>query len=747
MLYNIPSAGFISQTLEALSEGIVRSIERAQESLQPGRIYFIQGPLLGASVNRSPTAYLNNPSLERARYEHDTDKQMALLKFLDRKRRPIAMLNWFAVHGTSMNNSNHLVSSDNKGLAALLFEEAFNPAGSLPGRGPFVAIFAQANEGDVSPNTRGPRCTDTNLPCDSASSTCGSPPRNEKCIAMGPGRDMFESTKIIAHKQFYRARELFLEPEAKFERLRGPIRFVHEHIDMTKQQVPLYWSLANQMRQQQQQPPMARRASRRDATSGPPLAKDLSAPANLTLPTTCPAALGYSFAAGTTDGPGAFDFQQGDTASTRYWNMVRDFLRRPSQEQIRCHHPKPILLSTGEMDFPYMWHPHVVPTQIFTIGQLAIVGLPGEFTTMAGRRIREAVERELDASWLDGDGVAAATEEDYEQDHEDQLAGEEAKLRTNATNLVPDYRARARARFSPSQPRPHFRAVLSGLSNIYTSYVTTLEEYEVQRYEAASTLYGPHTLQAYLNQFVKLAGRLARAEGSPASDLRPPDLSKSLFTLKAGVIFDGAPRGKSFGQLLDDVDGSRVYRCGEQVSVSFVAGNPRNDLRQEQSFLYVDRFDEAGNKWLPVASDASWETKFIWERTNTLFGESRALIQWDISEPDCRSGVYRIRHYGAQKNLFQVVSQYAGESSAFRVLATSDLASAEAQAGELARLEAVLNLVERLETAERIKQQQQQQQQQQQASSQVGQPKSDRPASFLSRPLHLLSSLFHWRRH
>jgi hypothetical protein len=28
--------------------------------------------------------------------------------------------------------------------------------------------------------------------------------------------------------------------------------------------------------------------------------------------TTCPAAVGFSFAAGTTDGPGAFDFTQGD---------------------------------------------------------------------------------------------------------------------------------------------------------------------------------------------------------------------------------------------------------------------------------------------------------------------------------------------------------------------------------------------------------------------------------------------------
>jgi len=27
---------------------------------------------------------------------------------------------------------------------------------------------------------------------------------------------------------------------------------------------------------------------------------------------TCPAAMGFAFAAGTTDGPGAFDFEQGD---------------------------------------------------------------------------------------------------------------------------------------------------------------------------------------------------------------------------------------------------------------------------------------------------------------------------------------------------------------------------------------------------------------------------------------------------
>jgi neutral ceramidase len=31
---------------------------------------------------------------------------------------------------------------------------------------------------------------------------------------------------------------------------------------------------------------------------------------------TCPAAMGFGFAAGTTDGPGAFDFKQGDDKVT-----------------------------------------------------------------------------------------------------------------------------------------------------------------------------------------------------------------------------------------------------------------------------------------------------------------------------------------------------------------------------------------------------------------------------------------------
>lgn len=375
---------------------------------------------------------------------------------------------------------------------------------------------------------------------------------------------------------------------------------------------------------------------------------------------TCPAALGYSFAAGTIDGSGAFSFQQGDTASTPYWNMIRDLLRRPSADQVKCQEPKPILVPTGEMDFPYMWHPRVVPTQIIAIGQVAIVGLPGEFTTMAGRRVRDTVQMALD------EGQSQGTQSDQEGNQDDILLEDDThpdrKRATNSGSI--DYPRRRR-----QAKQERFKVILSGLSNTYTSYVTTIEEYYAQRYEGASTLYGPHTLQAYINQFRRLAQHLtgsSRDQFSP-SLLQPPNLMKSLFSLKAGVFFDSTPGESRFGQTIIDVDSTKPHSCGDTVSATFVAGNPRNDLRQEESFLYVDKYMGDGS-WTPIANDASWDTKFIWERTNTFKGESRATVQWSIPTY-CSSGIYRFRHFGSAKGVLQSIQQYSGQSSPFIVVA------------------------------------------------------------------------------
>ena len=72
--------------------GIVRSIDRAHESMKKGRILFNEGELKDASINRSPSAYLNNTEEERNLYKNITDKNMYLLKFVDLDDKPIGMI-------------------------------------------------------------------------------------------------------------------------------------------------------------------------------------------------------------------------------------------------------------------------------------------------------------------------------------------------------------------------------------------------------------------------------------------------------------------------------------------------------------------------------------------------------------------------------------------------------------------------------------------------------------------------------
>lgn len=86
----------------------------------------LAGEILDAGVNRSPSAYLNNPASERAKYKYDVDKEMTLLKFVDDQWGPVGSFNWFATHGTSMSRTNELISGDNKGTASRLMEDWFD---------------------------------------------------------------------------------------------------------------------------------------------------------------------------------------------------------------------------------------------------------------------------------------------------------------------------------------------------------------------------------------------------------------------------------------------------------------------------------------------------------------------------------------------------------------------------------------------------------------------------------------------
>ena len=70
-----------------------------------------------------------------------------------------------------------------------------------------------------------------------------------------------------------------------------------------------------------------------------------------------------------------------------------------------------------------------------------------------------------------------------------------------------------------TQGSEEIKVLLAGLSNVYTHYITTYEEYQRQRYEAASTIFGPHTLRAYMQQYAFLTEKLLNV--SIHRDLKP----------------------------------------------------------------------------------------------------------------------------------------------------------------------------------------------------------------------------------
>jgi neutral ceramidase len=109
--------------------------------------------------------------------------------------------------------------------------------------------------------------------------------------------------------------------------------------------------------------------------------------------------------------------------------MLAHLLSDPTPEQVACHAPKPILLNVGDIDIFCPWAPSIVSTQIFKVGNLYIVGVPGEFTTMSGRRLRASISNALQQNGISNPVV-----------------------------------------------------VIAGLSNDYTHYITTYQEYRTYQW-------------------------------------------------------------------------------------------------------------------------------------------------------------------------------------------------------------------------------------------------------------------------
>ncbi|KAJ3106071.1 hypothetical protein HDU97_007074 [Phlyctochytrium planicorne] len=642
-LYQVTSFGVYDGVREAIADGIVDAILDAHNQVEQQLVALTSGAdkagvdievaegfLDNASINRSPKAYEQNPAEERAFYGSNVDQKFPVVTIRPRSNPdfPLGAASWFAVHGTSMDNTNELLSGDNKGVASLFWEIAEKQKrknGGVSGTTPFVAAFGQTNAGDVSPNVQGPHCTDTGAACDGLKGSCGGD--INKCVARGPGYEIGGirlATRTIAERQFLAARSASDGSNGRPFRYKIPspalnasvpaIDFRHAWVDMSNVNVNL------------------------------PNGKTVK---------TCKPSMGQSFAAGTVDG--TVGLATPNSTANPILTFVRDLVfTRPSDELLNCQFPKPVLLPTGEATFPYGWQPTILPLQILRIGNgLAIVGFPSEITTMSGRRVRKAVK-----DILVRDGLM------------------------DAENGV---------------------VAIAGLSNSYASYAATNEEYQFQAYEGACTIFGPNTVQAYIQTFSQMAASFSAPNLNVPS--QPIPKKNNELATESPVVLDAPPIGKKFAQITIQPQivspapatpsivslfnttanalqarATLVVGKGATVMAEYVCAHPRNGATKEvgkkkltrsPAFMTVERQREDNGQWETVLEDGVFDTMFEWRREG--IAASLCRVGWVVGDTVAvPSGTYRFKGFGTSKVIIpfigDVFTDFVATTDAFSVI-------------------------------------------------------------------------------
>ena len=285
-----PCWAFQKATFNAIVDGIVEAIDRAHASKAPGDILLNQGELTEASRNRSAPAFRRNPAGDRAAFPLEIDPLMTVLTF-QQAGRAVGALSLFPTHGTSMTNTNTLISGDNKGYAAYHWG-------------------ARGGQGALSRRWQSPSWPRSRKP------TRGHEPQLNLKPGSGPTEDEFENTRIIGQRQSDKARELASNAN---QVLSGEVDYRMRFVDMS-------------------QP----RASGQRLHARPASAHHLSS------------RLGASFAAGSTeDGPGPGIAQEG--TANPFLTAIGGLLFPIPDSLRQCHGAKEVVIPVGLMQpYPWV---------------------------------------------------------------------------------------------------------------------------------------------------------------------------------------------------------------------------------------------------------------------------------------------------------------------------------------------------------------------------------------------------------
>jgi neutral ceramidase len=291
-------------------------------------------------------------------------------------------------------------------------------------------------------------------------------------------------------------------------------------------------------------------------------------------------------------------------------------MRPPVTEQMRaCQAPKPVL-------FPKDAQPPL-PIGVAKLGQLALVFVPSEVTTMSGRRMRETIRTVF------GDEVS--------------------------------------------------HVVIAGYSNDYAGYITTPEEYAVQQYEGGHTLFGPWTLPGFRQELARLARALADGRPAPASE-EQGDLRGEVDSQPVGNDFDEPPEQGVFGEVTAQPES--VYAAGETVSTSFWTGHPDNAPLGGAPYVEVQR--QGADGWTTIATEADWSTQARWTQASRVIPPYDPLdpfavppppineaftvsIRWQIPA-DIEPGTYRVLLHGSEKPQGANAKDFVAETGPFDII-------------------------------------------------------------------------------
>ncbi len=539
VMYNLTTQGFHPKTFETIVAGIVEAVESADADLAEAEVFLAHGELHDASANRSPTAFARNPEVDRAVFPDGIDPQTTLVR-VERDGVPVAVVNFFATHGTSMTNENTLISGDNKGYAAFHWERLVEQGDYLAGQPGFIAAFAQTNPGDMTPNVE-------------RRSVGGRQ-------GIGPTQDEVENTRIIGRRQYDAAAALLDQGEALGDVVDSRLMYVDlGNVDVRPEFTP----------------------------DGQPHR-------------TGPAMAAASQIAGTDDGAGFAGFRQGRNALV---DGLSSTIYGFSARTRAAHAPKGLVVPLYRLNRIRPFVQERVPVQLVRLGRLYLVAIPGEPTIVAGLRLRRTVAEIVGADLAD--------------------------------------------------------VLCVGYSNAYIHYVTTPEEYDEQRYEGGSTLFGRWELPALMQVAAELA--TAMRDGKGVTTGERPGPASTWSRLRPPIADVGA-----FGRVV--MEPVAAYKPGTLVQVKFVSANPNHDLRRGGTYFEVQRRD--GDTWPRIADDGDWSTTFRWRRAGRRpdqRGRSIATITWDVPE-GTPPGQYRIVHHGTANTATAGLVPFTGTTREFRVV-------------------------------------------------------------------------------